>query len=200
MTDRTLIDSRSTAIVEAAIETIDLPEWLFTLPTNEYRRCSPDHIASGSTVAPDGRRMSINVEKIGSVLLIQSYVEEESERTRCRVRSVSDVFNPLGETKMEITWEVSVQHLDDDRCTFVNHIIGRTTPELLDFFAGHGVPLEMAAAQMQQLAATHNAAETPEFARSIAATALGGRASGGRTSADNRGGSRSPLRLQRTAG
>jgi len=46
--------------------------WLYSLPTEEYKRCSPDHIAAGATFTDDGTRMSINVEMIGGSLLVQN--------------------------------------------------------------------------------------------------------------------------------
>ena len=40
----------------------------------EYQWCSPAHCASAATIAPDGRRMSINVEIVGSTMMVQHYV------------------------------------------------------------------------------------------------------------------------------
>jgi hypothetical protein len=80
MAGEILADSSFNHIIEAPIELIDIPAWLYSLPTEEYRRCSPQHIAAGATFADDGKRMSINVEMIGGSLLVQNYVEQVGER------------------------------------------------------------------------------------------------------------------------
>lgn len=66
MTNHTLSDSSYNHIIDLPIERIDIADWAFNLPNNEYKRCCPpDHIAVGTTTTDDGRRMSINVEMIG---------------------------------------------------------------------------------------------------------------------------------------
>ncbi len=63
-----------TADVEAPIDRVDIAQWLRTLPTHEYQRCAPgDHKAAGYTVDDDGTPMSINVEMIGTSLVVQQY-------------------------------------------------------------------------------------------------------------------------------
>jgi hypothetical protein len=71
MTDLTLSESSYSAVIEAPIERVDIADWLFSQADAEFQRCCPpDHIAAGSTVTDDGRRMSINVETIGESLVI----------------------------------------------------------------------------------------------------------------------------------
>ena len=62
MSDNQIVDSSFTAIINAPIGKIDIPTWCFSLPEREYQGCSPAHIAAGFTTAPDGKRMSVNVE------------------------------------------------------------------------------------------------------------------------------------------
>jgi hypothetical protein len=57
-----LADFSFTATINAHIEKVDLPAWIFGLADDEYQRCSPAHVATGATHSPDGRRMTINVE------------------------------------------------------------------------------------------------------------------------------------------
>ena len=57
------------------------------------RSCANDHIAGATTVTPEGKRMSINVERARD-LLIQHYVEDVSERDACRLVSQSDPIGP----------------------------------------------------------------------------------------------------------
>jgi hypothetical protein len=89
----TMADSRMDPIINAPCESINLTGWVFGLTDEEYQACSKDHIAAASSFTPDGKRMSINVERIGS-LIVQHYVEEISERCHCRLISVSDTFGP----------------------------------------------------------------------------------------------------------
>jgi hypothetical protein len=75
----------------------------YSLPTEEYRRCSPQHIAAGATFADDGTRISINVEMIGGSLLVQNYVEHVGEKDHVKLVSITDVFSPSGRTTSEVT-------------------------------------------------------------------------------------------------
>jgi hypothetical protein len=70
MEDNTLVQSSFSATINAPIEKVDIPSWCFTLPESEYQACSPAHYAAGSTTAPDGRRMSINVEVLGGSMIV----------------------------------------------------------------------------------------------------------------------------------
>ena len=54
------IESTATAIINAPSENIDVTEWLFTLKDHEYQACSKAHIAGGSSMDSNGKRMSIN--------------------------------------------------------------------------------------------------------------------------------------------
>jgi hypothetical protein len=69
MSENQIVDSSFTAIINAPIDQVDIPAWCFSLPEREYQGCSPAHIAAGFTTAPDGKRMSINVEIIDGGLL-----------------------------------------------------------------------------------------------------------------------------------
>ena len=71
---------------------IDLPAWAFGLPDAEYQGCSPAHVAAGFTTAPDGGRMSINVEVIGGSLMVQHYTETLGEKETC-IRSAQSSTN-----------------------------------------------------------------------------------------------------------
>ena len=80
MTTNQIVNSSFTAIINAPIGKIDIPTWCFNLSETEYQGCSPAHIAAGFTTAPDGKRMSINVETIGGSLMVQHYVETVGEK------------------------------------------------------------------------------------------------------------------------
>jgi hypothetical protein len=128
MAGEILSDPNFSHIIEAPIELIDIPTWLYRLPTEGYKRCSPDHIAAGATFADDGTRMSINVEMIGGSLLVQNYVEHVGEKDHVKLLSITDVFSPNGRTTSEVTWDLSVTKIDDNSCEYTNH--DRAVPRL----------------------------------------------------------------------
>ncbi|MDE1991119.1 MAG: hypothetical protein KGI75_01385 [Rhizobiaceae bacterium] len=168
MTDLTLSESSFSAIINLPIEQIDIAEWLFTLPEAEYQRCCPpDHIASGITWTDDGRRMSINVETIGTALVVQHYIGEITEPHLCRMVSQSDVITANGRTKTEVIWELSVRKIDDNSCEYTNFVHANATEHFLAFIEAHGQTLEQAKAARQQASGDHNSRETPLFAASI---------------------------------
>src|SRR5262249_33774985 len=109
MSGNEIVESSFTATIDAPIDKIDIPSWCFALPDREYQSCSPAHIAAGSTTAPDGKRMSINVETIGGSLMVQHYVEILSHKDHLILDSTSDVFTPTGRTTMHVTRELRCQ-------------------------------------------------------------------------------------------
>jgi hypothetical protein len=172
MNDRQIIDSSFTAIINAPIEKIDIPAWCFNLPEREYQGCSPSHVSAGFTSAPDGKRMSINVEMIGGSLMVQHYVETLGRRDHLILDSDSDVFTPTGRTSIHVTWELSVKDIGEGKCEFTNHVRSYATDEFLTFLARQGIPFEQFRAQRQPASIAHNQGETPLFAASIERAAL----------------------------
>jgi hypothetical protein len=173
MSDNQIVDSSFTAVINAPIEKIDIPNWCFALPEKEYQGCSPAHIAAGFTTAPDGKRMSINVETIGGSLMVQHYVETRADKHHLILDSDSDVFAPSGRTTIHVIWELSVKAIDKDRCEFTNRVQSFATAEMLASLDRQGIPLEIFRAQRQPMSIAHNKGETPLFAASIERAALG---------------------------
>jgi hypothetical protein len=103
MNEITLAESSFTSTINASIERIDLPAWIFGLADDEYQRCSPAHVAAGAFHSLDGRRMSINVEVLGGSVLVSHYIEGISDKHHVRVASVSDPFTPTGRTTLQVT-------------------------------------------------------------------------------------------------
>jgi len=172
MSDSILTESSRTAIVNAPIEFVDIPAWLFNLAEAEYQRCSPAHIAAAATTTADVRRMSINVETIGGSLMVQHYIEDLGEKHHCRVLSTSDVLASTGGTTTKVLWELSVKAIDKQTCELTNHVVGSSTPDFLNTLAKSGVPLEVAKQARDIASAAHNRQETPFFAKSIEKNAL----------------------------
>ena len=113
LTDKILSFSACTAEIDTPVDQLDIAEWLFNLPEAEYQRCCPpDHVSCGTTATDDGRPMSINVEMIGTGLVIQHYVAEEYGKAYCRMNSISDVFTPNGRTQVNVIWELLAEPLE----------------------------------------------------------------------------------------
>lgn len=166
--DTILSQSAYSAEIDVPLEKIDIAEWLFTLPEAEYLRCcAPDHIAAGVTWTDDGRRMSINVEQIGSGLVVQHYVAEVAEPAYCRMNSISDVFTAHGRTQVNVVWELIAERIDDRKTRYTNKVTAHPTDVFMRFIEDHGVRFEDAAAARQAAGGDHNRRETPLFAASI---------------------------------
>jgi hypothetical protein len=135
--------SSFSATINAPIEKVDIPSWCFTLSESEYQSCSPAHCSGGATTAPDGRRMSINVEIFGGSLMVQHYIEEIGQPDRLRLVSNSDVFTPTGRTKIHVIWDLGLKKIDDHTCEFTNTVHSSATPELMDFLGKQGIPWEV---------------------------------------------------------
>ena len=155
--------------VDVPFADIDIADWLFTLPEAEYLRCCPpDHIAAGVTTTDDGRRMSINVEMVGTGLVVQHYVAEEATPSYCRMNSISDVFTANGRTQVNVVWELMAEDAGNGRTRYTNRVTAHPTDAFMAFLAEHGTAFEQAAAARQAAGSDHNRRETPLFAESIA--------------------------------
>ena len=172
MEEHVIVDSSFSASINAPLERIDLPAWCFSLPDVEYQGCSPAHVATGATTTRDGRRMAINVEVIGGVLMVQHFVETVGEKPHLVLKSVSDLFTPAGRTKINVMWELSVKPLDAGRCELTNRVRTWATSEFWDFLAQQGIPFDVFCAQRQPMSIAHNKHETGGFAASIERYAL----------------------------
>jgi len=172
MENNTLVKSSFSATIHAPIEQVDIPAWCFGLSESEYQSCSPAHVSAGATTAPDGRRMSINVEVLGGSPIVQHYAEEIAEPHHLRLVSSSDAFTPTGRTKVGVIWDLSVKKIDGNTCEFTNQVHSSFTPELLDFLAKQGIPPEVFQSARRPVSEAHNRQETPLFAKSIERHAL----------------------------
>lgn len=172
MNDNQIVDSAFTAIINAPIDQIDIPQWCFNLAEGEYQGCSPAHVSAAITTAPNGQRMSINVEVIGGSLMVQHYVETLSRKDRLVLDSESDVFTPTGRTSIHVTWELSVREIEKGKCEFTNRVRSYATDEMLHFLARQGIPFDQFRSQRQPASIAHNKGETPLFAASIERAAL----------------------------
>ena len=166
--DLTLSHALVTADVRAAFDRVDIAQWLKTLPTHEYQRCAPgDHKAAGYTVDDDGTPMSINVELIGTGLVIQQYRFEVAEAHYCKMVSLSDILTPAGWTTTQVIWELRLEQIDGDLCRYTNTVTSHPTEHFLKFIAEQGQTFEEAAEARQAASGKHCRVETPLYAESI---------------------------------
>jgi hypothetical protein len=171
--DKQLSNSSYSHIIRVPFEKVDIADWLFNLPEAEYIRCCPpDHVACGSTLTDDGKRMSINVEMIGKTLMVQHYVGEVVTPSLCRMVSSSDAFTPNGRTRVQVIWTLSLKRVDDQSCEYTNSVVAHPTAEFMECIAAHGGSFEDASAARQRDGGDHNRRETPLFAASIERKAL----------------------------
>jgi hypothetical protein len=167
--DLVLSHATVTAEVEAPFDRVDIAHWLKTLPTHEYQRCAPgDHKAAGYTVDDDGTPMSINVEMIGTGLVVQQYRFDVAEAHYCKMVSISDILTPAGWTTTQVIWELRMEHIDGDRCRYTNTVTSHPTEAFLKFIAEQGQTFSEAAEARQDASGRHCAVETPLYAQSIA--------------------------------
>jgi hypothetical protein len=171
-----MADSRMDAIIHAPFANIDLTAWVFGLTDQDYQACSKDHIAAAASLTPDGKRMSINVERIGS-LIIQHYVEDISERRHCRLRSLSDTFGPdiNARGQVQVLWEFFIEPVDGTTTRFTNRVEVKAVTEFDETLRRQGATLEQAQQRAQNVLVPHNAEETLLFAKDIERKALEGR-------------------------
>ena len=167
-----IVECTCAAMINAAVDAIDIPGWLFGLHDAEYQRCSPAHVAAAATASDDGRRMSINVETIGGFLMVQHYVEEHAARDHCLLASTSDLLTPTGWTKVGVFWELSIRPTAKNRCELTNHVGVRSTPEFIRFISRAGIPLQQIRQSLEAPTIAHNADETASFAASLESAAL----------------------------
>jgi len=170
--DTTLAESTATAIVNAPIEKVDIPAWCFSLSDAEYQACSPAHYAAAATTAPDGRRMSINVEAIGGSLIVQHYIEEIGDPDHLRLVSRSDIFTPIGRSTIDVTWDLRASKIDEYSCELTNTVRSSATTEMLELLARQGLAFDAFRTARRPNAEAHTRQETPQFAKSIERHAL----------------------------
>jgi hypothetical protein len=164
------------ATIHAPLATVDLTDWVFTITDAEYQACSKNHIAAAASRTSDGKRMSLNVEHVGN-LMVQHYVENISERTRCRLVSTSDSFGPdiSSRTRLTVVWSFSAEAIDAGSTKFANTVEVRSTMEWLEALKSRGVTLAEAREAVGAAVRAHNAEETPLFAKDIERKAITGR-------------------------
>jgi hypothetical protein len=161
------------ATVYAPLASIDIADWLFRLPDEEYRRCAPpDHKAAASTTTDDGRPVSITVEMIGTGLVVQRYIADIATPDHCRMVSISDELTPHGWTTCQVIWDLKADGVDTKVSRYTNTITSHPTVEFMEFIAKNGFTYEEVTGARQAAYGDHCRRETPLLAASIGRHAL----------------------------
>src|ERR1700739_1276789 len=173
MTDDVIAKAVAEATIHAPLASIDLTEWVFTLTDSEYQACSQNHIAAAATLTPEGKRTSINVERVGN-LMVQHYVEDLADRSACRLVSHSDSLGPdiVSRTTVIVIWAFTADAVDSGTTKFTNVFEVWTAPGYREELDKRGVPFATASEAAQRALSAHNAEETPLFAKDIESKAL----------------------------
>jgi hypothetical protein len=174
-TPRLLAQSTVKSKIVAPTSAIDVTDWLFHIDELEYNNCTPKskaHITAGFTHAPDGKMMSVNVEYVAGAVFVQHYVEDVSEKLRCRVKSTSTLLMNNVFTTVRVEWEVVVRPKQGDVHEFSDNVWVYTTKEFEEFLKAANMPYEEVRQGVQAGVDSHNSEEAPEFAASIQRKAL----------------------------
>ena len=178
MSETIITESVAEAVVFAPLASLNLGEWVFTITDEEYQACAKGHIAAGSNRRADGKRVSINVEKVGDLpLIVQHYVEDIAERHHARQISESDLLAGSLEdrAKARVVWELTADAIDGATTRLVNRVVVYALPGFREATEASGVPFEQFQAFVKVAMDAHNAEETPLFAKDITRKAVEGR-------------------------
>lgn len=170
-----LAESSAKFHINAPTSAIDITGWLFNCDEEEYIGCTPvtkAHLSCGLTHAPDGTRISINVEDVGGALIVEHYHERISEPLHCRVESISDLLIGRTYTTARVIWELIAAPKEGIHHEFINNVWVYTTEKYDQFLEANRIPYETARTQFQNAVDAHNAEETPYFAAAVERKAL----------------------------
>ncbi len=126
------MDSSVTVDVNLPAEKIDLKKWLYEMTDSDYRSYSPAHLAMGISSLPDGRFICINVEKIGSNILLHHYIPEAPDKHRMRmVSGQSKAFSGSRVFIISVTWELTISSSSPSSSRLTNHVTVATDNKIV---------------------------------------------------------------------
>ena len=99
--------------------------------------------------------MSINVEMIGTGLVVQHYAYETAGKDHCHMVSISDVLTPTGWTTVQVIWDLKADPIDDKTSKYTNTVTSHPTAQFMDFIARHDQTFEEAATARQAASGDH---------------------------------------------
>lgn len=163
----------SEAIINANIDSINISKWLFTISSQEYESFAQGHQSAEQGILPSGKRVSINVENVAGYFMIQHYVEKIAEKNRVLTISPNTVLwlDDENYVILQITWELTVQKIDDKCCKLTCSVTSETENEKFAAAIHERTKNVNPDESPFQL---HIAEETPLFARDIEKKAKSG--------------------------
>ena len=168
--DRDVDESTATAVIDAPIDRIDIGEWWLA----DRGGSGPSaRFAAGSTLAPDGKRIAVDVELVGGRLLVHYCVERLADRDHLVVESVSDLATPAGRTTIRILWDVRVGSIDSGRSALTSRVRTNVAKEFAAFLSRQGIPLDAFLSQRLPVSVARNERLTRFFAAGIERAARG---------------------------
>ena len=106
-------------MIDLPVETINLPDWLFTLSEADYFSCAHGHRAIGMLGGAQRTGM-VNVESIGGSLLIQHYATRLAEKDH--VTMVSETSRAyimhIVPVKCGVIWDMQMRAAGQDKTLF----------------------------------------------------------------------------------
>ena len=166
-----LAETTLAAVIHAPLDSIDLTDWVYGITDAEYQACPKDHIAAAASRTADGKRMSINIERVGR-LIVQHYVEDIFDRAHCRLVSVSDAFGPgVGDRgQFSVLWEFPSRR--STRRPPASPTTSKSAPAMTKRYEQQGPMLEQVRQRSEAALVPHNTEETALFAQDIERKAL----------------------------
>ena len=164
MAKRDNLKTSTSVIIDLPEEKIDLADWIVHFSNEDYVACTPAtgaHKVMYVYRGGDGRWVFRNDETAAGFMMTQLYREEIMEpqhiflvspRTKGRLLE----FLPL---TLQITWDIKVEPIDENRCKFTCTVGARLNPFL--FIAGLFI-------RLSYWTEAHTEEETPHFAESAA--------------------------------
>ena len=119
-----LADVQTEVEINVHANLINLSKWVSEMSDKDYQNCAKGHIGAGSSITPDGKRSSINVESVGGSLLVQHYIETVSKPDHVQlVSEKSDLWlYHIFHIHVKVIWEMKIIPKSDSSFIFLDHI------------------------------------------------------------------------------
>lgn len=164
MAKRDNLKTSTSVIIDLPAEKIDLADWIVHFSNEDYVACTPAtgaHKVMYVYRGGDGRWVFRNDESAAGFMMTQLYREEIMEPQHIFLVSPRTKGRLLGivPLTLQITWDMKVEPVDENRCKFTCTVGARLNPFL--FIAGLFI-------RLSYWTEAHTQEETPHFAESAA--------------------------------
>ena len=164
MAKRDNLKTSTSVIIDLPAEKIDLADWIVHFSNEDYVACTPAtgaHKVMYVYRGGDGRWVFRNDESAAGFMMTQLYREEIMEPQHIFLVSPRTKGRLLGivPLTLQITWDIKVEPVDENRCKFTCTVGARLNP----FLAIAGLFI-----RLSYWTEAHTEEETPHFAESAA--------------------------------